>query len=100
MWCVCSLLFELNFVQNRPRYNHRATQQQFDVIDLDPYGSAAPFLDSAVQSVSDGGLLCITCTDSAVLCGNHSEVCFAKYGGVALRNKYCHEMGAFLYLFV
>ena len=53
-----------------------------------------------MQSVSDGGLLCITCTDSAVLCGNHSEVCFAKYGGVALRNKYCHEMGAFLYLFV
>jgi tRNA (guanine26-N2/guanine27-N2)-dimethyltransferase len=74
-------------------YNHRKTEEQFDVIDLDPYGSAAPFLDSAVQAVADGGLLCITCTDSAVLCGNHSEVCFAKYGSVALRNKYCHEMG-------
>lgn len=22
---------------------------QFDVVDIDPYGSAAPFLDSAVQ---------------------------------------------------
>ena len=74
-------------------YTHRKTDEQFDVVDLDPYGSAAPFLDSAVQAVADGGLLCITCTDSAVLCGNHSEVCFAKYGSVALRNKYCHEMG-------
>lgn len=42
---------------------------KYDVIDLDPYGSAAPFLDAAVQSVADGGLLCITCTDMAVLSG-------------------------------
>ena len=27
----------------------------YDVIDLDPYGSAAPFLDGAVQAISDGG---------------------------------------------
>ena len=26
------------------------------------------------QSVSDGGILLITCTDMAVLCGNHAEV--------------------------
>ena len=36
---------------------------QFDIVDLDPYGSASPFLDGAVQSVTDGGLLAITCTD-------------------------------------
>lgn len=45
-----------------------------DVIDLDPYGSAAPFLDAAVQCVRDGGLLCVTCTDMAVLSGGHPEV--------------------------
>jgi tRNA (guanine26-N2/guanine27-N2)-dimethyltransferase len=48
--------------------------ERFDVVDLDPYGSAAPFLDAAVQAVQDGGLLAVTCTDLAVLCGNHSEV--------------------------
>ena len=44
------------------------------VVDLDPYGSPAMFLDAAVQCVTDGGLLCVTATDLAVLCGNHSEV--------------------------
>ena len=61
--------------QNRnPAYN------RFDVIDLDPYGSCSIFLDGAVQSIRDGGLLCVTSTDLTVLCGNHPEVVFSKYG--------------------
>jgi tRNA G26 N,N-dimethylase Trm1 len=32
--------------------------------DLDPYGTASPFLDAAVQAAKDGGLLCVTCTDA------------------------------------
>ena len=72
---------------------NKSYDKRFDVIDLDPYGSASQFLDSAVQAVSEGGLLCITCTDAAVLCGNAGETCFAKYGSMALRAKYCHEMG-------
>jgi hypothetical protein len=59
---------------------------------VDPYGSAAPFIDSAVQAVSDGGLLCITCTDMSVLCGNYPEVCYAKYSSMPLRSKFLHEM--------
>lgn len=64
----------------------------FDVIDLDPYGTAANFLDGAVQSVRDGGLLCVTCTDKAVLCGKNSETCYGKYGATSIRAGYCHEM--------
>ena len=71
---------------------NRDFKKRFSIIDLDPYGSAAPFLDSAVQSLADGGLLMITCTDMAVLCGNHSETCHAKYGSISLRSKCCHEM--------
>lgn len=33
--------------------------QAYDVVDLDPYGTPAMFLDSAVQSVADGGLLMV-----------------------------------------
>jgi len=62
------------------------------VIDLDPYGTASPFLDSAVQAVDDGGLLAVTCTDKAILCGNHSEACYAKYGSMPLKGPFCHEL--------
>ena len=48
-------------------YNNRKKEDQFDVVDLDPYGSPTPFLDGAVQAVAEGGLLCLTCTDVAVL---------------------------------
>ena len=48
--------------------------QAFDVVDLDPYGTPAMFLDSAVQTCVDGGLMAVTATDMAVLCGNNKEV--------------------------
>ena len=73
-------------------YQHRKHSERFDVIDLDPYGSPTLFLDGAVQAVKDGGLLCVTCTDTAVLCGNAGETCFAKYGAMSLKGKFCHEM--------
>ncbi|KAI3953687.1 hypothetical protein MKW98_017511 [Papaver atlanticum] len=66
--------------------------KEFDVVDLDPYGSPSVFLDSAVQSVADGGILMCTATDMAVLCGGNGEVCYSKYGSYPLRGKYCHEM--------
>lgn len=69
-----------------------AAKQRFDVIDLDPYGSASPFLDAAVQCVQDGGLLCVTCTDMGVLSGGHPETCYAKYGSMPTKGKYLHEM--------
>lgn len=73
-------------------YQHQRVSDRFEVIDLDPYGSPAPFLDAAVQAVSEGGLLCITCTDMAVLAGNSGETCYSKYGAMALKSRACHEM--------
>ncbi|KAH9946046.1 N2,N2-dimethylguanosine tRNA methyltransferase [Epithele typhae] len=73
-------------------YNHRADRDRVDVIDLDPYGTAAPFVDGAVQCVNDGGLLCVTCTDMAVLASlPYPEKCFANYGGVPVKAEYSHE---------
>ena len=44
-------------------YNHRTPKDRVEVVDLDPYGTAAPFVDAAVQCVSDGGtrILTISC---------------------------------------
>jgi len=73
-------------------FSNRAIEKQFDVIDLDPYGSASIFIDAAVQSVTHGGLLAVTCTDLSVLCGSHMDACYSKYGAVPLKAPYCHEM--------
>jgi len=61
-------------------------------VDLDPYGSPTQLLDSAVQAVAEGGLLLVTATDMAVLCGNNGEACWGKYGSYPLHRPYCHEM--------
>lgn len=71
-------------------YQHKA--KNVHVVDLDPYGSATPFMDSAVQAVQDGGLLLVTCTDLGVLAGNgYPEKCFSHYGGTTLYSDACHE---------
>ncbi|XP_063539847.1 tRNA (guanine(26)-N(2))-dimethyltransferase [Cydia strobilella] len=73
-------------------YKHKHPQKRLSAIDLDPYGCPSIFLDSAVQSVQDGGLLLVTATDMAVLAGNSPETCYCKYGAVSLKTKCCHEM--------
>ncbi len=76
------------------KYIHR-----FDVIDLDPYGTAAPFLDSAVQALQDGGLLCVTCTDAGVFASNgYPEKAYALYGGTTVKGPHSHEGGLRLIL--
>jgi tRNA (guanine26-N2/guanine27-N2)-dimethyltransferase len=57
----------------------------YDVIDLDPYGSAAPFLDGAVQAIRHGGMLNLTCTDMVALAGSHPETCYGRYGSLPLQ---------------
>ncbi|KAL6711182.1 RNA methyltransferase tRNA(m5U54)methyltransferase [Coniothyrium glycines] len=71
----------------------------FDVIDLDPYGTAAPFIDSALQAINDEGLLCVTCTDSAIFASHgYLEKTYSQYGGLPLKGEPCHEGGLRLIL--
>ncbi|XP_011497883.1 PREDICTED: probable tRNA (guanine(26)-N(2))-dimethyltransferase [Ceratosolen solmsi marchali] len=71
---------------------YKRRKEKFDVIDLDPYGSPTIFLDAAVQSLKDNGLLMVTATDMAVLAGSSPETCYVKYGAVSMKFKACHEM--------
>lgn len=48
--------------------------------------------DDVMPGVVSAGLLCITCTDMAVMAGNNGETCYSKYGSVSIKSKYCHEM--------
>jgi len=69
-----------------------APHKRFDAIDVDPFGSPVPYLDSAVRALRNNGLLALTATDMAPLCGVHPKACIRKYGGKPLRTEYCHEL--------
>lgn len=65
----------------------------FDYIDIDPFGSPNPFLDAAIRSVKNKGVLAITATDTAPLAGTYPKACNRKYWAKPLRNELMHEMG-------
>jgi len=71
---------------------HDAPRRRFDIVDIDPFGSPVPYLDSAVRAIRNKGLLAATATDLAPLCGVHAKACLRKYGGKPLRTEYCHEL--------
>ena len=93
---------ELNKLENRVSVKqkdancllscHGAKRKRFDVIDLDPFGTPAPYMDSALRALRNNGLLALTATDLAPLCGVHTKACLRKYGGRPLRTEYCHEL--------
>jgi tRNA (guanine26-N2/guanine27-N2)-dimethyltransferase len=71
---------------------HGAPRKRFDIVDVDPFGSPVPYLDSAIRAMRNKGLLAATATDLAPLCGVHVKACVRKYGGKPLRTEYCHEL--------
>ena len=99
---------ELNSLSNQVKVENKdancllscygAPKKRFDVVDLDPFGSPVPYLDSAIRALRNNGLLAVTATDLAPLCGVHSKACIRKYGGKPLRTEYCHELAIRLLL--
>jgi tRNA (guanine26-N2/guanine27-N2)-dimethyltransferase len=71
----------------------RRCKGKFDVIDIDPFGTPSPYVESAATSLSSGGMICVSATDTSALCGTYTEPCIRKYGAVPLKTEYCHENG-------
>jgi tRNA (guanine26-N2/guanine27-N2)-dimethyltransferase len=67
--------------------------KKFDIIDLDPYGSMVPFLDATLTATSKNALLCLTSTDTRVLCGSDRHKCFYMYGAVRGGTDFIEETG-------
>jgi tRNA (guanine26-N2/guanine27-N2)-dimethyltransferase len=78
-----------NFLSTEFNFEKRAT-----IVDIDPFGTPAPYLDCVLRSVENGGLISVTATDTAVLCGVYPKVCYRKYYGNPLRTKYSGEIGS------
>ncbi|UCE95737.1 MAG: hypothetical protein JSV51_08520 [Candidatus Bathyarchaeota archaeon] len=69
-----------------------APRKRFDYVDIDPFGSPMPYVDSAIRATRSSGMFALTATDLAPLCGVHPRACVRKYGGKPLRTGYCHEL--------
>jgi tRNA (guanine26-N2/guanine27-N2)-dimethyltransferase len=71
----------------------RKCRGKFDVVDIDPFGTPTPYVESAAASLKADGMICVTATDTSALCGTYKKPCIRKYGAVPLKTEYCHETG-------
>jgi len=92
--------FQLNKInKNKIKvYNEDANllllkSEGFDYIDIDPFGTPNPYLDSAIRRISRGGILAVTSTDTSALAGTYPKACLRKYWAIPLRNELMHEIG-------
>jgi len=91
---------ELNGLSNVEAHNEDANvllwshrRDRFHFIDVDPFGSPAPFVDAACAALARGGMLALTATDTAPLSGTYVKTCLRRYGARPLKTEYCHELG-------
>ncbi len=68
-------------------------EEMFDYVDIDPFGTPVPFLDSAVYSLKNGAVLAITATDLACLTGHYVKPCLRKYLSRSLKCGFSREIG-------
>lgn len=69
------------------------SSQFFNFIEIDPFGSPIYFLDSAIQRMKHEGILSVTATDTAALCGTYPKTCARRYGIKVKKTYYYEELG-------
>jgi tRNA (guanine26-N2/guanine27-N2)-dimethyltransferase len=67
------------------------SSRRFDCVDLDPFGTPAPFVDAAARSARR--YLFVTATDTAPLCGAHGPAGARRYFAHPVNNEYHGETG-------
>ncbi|MDV3293902.1 MAG: methyltransferase domain-containing protein [Nitrososphaerales archaeon] len=72
-------------------YSRFGRDEKFDFLDIDPFGTPVPYIQSAFSAISAGGILSFTATDTAVLCGVYPRVAKRRYGASTLNNAFHHE---------
>lgn len=80
-------------VQNKDANIMLMESKGFDFIDLDVFGSPNFLLDSATKRLSRNGILAVTATDAAALCGSSPKACIRKYWAVPKKDSIMHETG-------
>jgi len=96
---ACKKNIALNKLKSAHAYKNKIenfiAKHSFDFLEIDPFGTPAPYLHHAFSSFSLGdkksAYLCATATDTAVLCGAHSDACYKIYQCAPLNCEFCHE---------
>ena len=70
--------------------NSLLSERAFDAVDLDPFGTPAPFVDAGVRG--SRRFLFITATDTAPLCGAHKKAGIRRYFALPANTDYHSEV--------
>ncbi len=64
----------------------------FDYVDLDPFGTPVPFLDAAVRTLRNRGLVGVSATDVSALAGRYPRAARRKYWVEVERVEFYQEV--------
>ncbi len=78
--------------------NYSKKGERGSIVDIDPFGSPAPFFDCGVRATMHKGILSTTATDLQVLNGLFQNACKRKYGGMPIKVEYGNEIAVRLIL--
>lgn len=94
----CRLNTEMNSLPSRTTVfnadvqDFLATSQEFDIIDMDPFGSPINFFSAAVPALRVGGMVAVTATDLGTLSGCYPKTCLRRYGAKVTRSEFGKEI--------
>ncbi|MGF1480243.1 MAG: tRNA (guanine-N1)-methyltransferase [Cyanophyceae cyanobacterium] len=76
---------------NRLFFDCYARQEYYDLVDVDSFGSPAPFLSTVLWATRIGGLIYLTSTDGRTATGHLPEGSLKVYGAYARAHPAAHE---------
>ncbi len=80
-------------ISNQEDLRSHLAKHVYDYIDLDPFGTPAPFVQAVFQGSKRNAIVAITATDTAPLAGTHAKKCVRRYMAKPLRCVFGHEVG-------
>ncbi len=86
--------YQLTFTDaNRVFFECYQHQNFYDLVDVDAFGSPAPYISTSLWAVTIGGLLYLTSTDGRSATGSTPDRTLATYGAYARSHPAGHEQG-------
>ena len=80
-----------NLDANRVFFDCYQRRDYYDLVDVDCFGNATPYLSTMLWATKIGGLMYLTCTDGRTLTGNLPEHSIQAYAAIARSHPATHE---------